>query len=41
VMPNGITPMGGIFVQWFVYLLVVIGLSAHVASLLPAGTPPR
>lgn len=39
VMPNGITPMGGIFVQWFVYLLVVIGLSAHVASLLPAGMP--
>ncbi len=40
VMPNGIAPMGGIFVQWFVYLLVVTGLAAHVVSRgVPAGAP--
>jgi hypothetical protein len=32
VMPNGIRPMGPIFVQWFLYLLVVSTLAAHVAS---------
>jgi hypothetical protein len=32
VMPNGIRSMGPIFVQWFVYLLVVSTLAAHLAS---------
>jgi hypothetical protein len=32
VMPNGIRPMGPIFVQWFLYLLVVSALAAHVVS---------
>jgi hypothetical protein len=38
VMPNGIRPMGPIFVQWFLYLLVVSALAAHVAS---RGLPPQ
>ena len=34
VMPNGMTPMGGLLAKWFVYLLVVSfiagGLASHV-----------
>lgn len=34
VLPNGMTPMGGLLVKWFVYLLVVAlfagGLAAHL-----------
>ena len=38
VMPNGVRPMGAIFVKWFVYLVVVSTLVAIVASTsLPAG----
>jgi len=32
VMPNGMTPMGGMFVQWIVYILVVTAIAAHLAS---------
>lgn len=40
VMPNGIMPMGAIFVKWFVYLILVSTLVAIVASTsLPAGAP--
>ena len=40
VMPNGVMPMGAIFVKWFVYLIVVSTLVAIVASTsLHAGTP--
>ncbi|CAN5778561.1 hypothetical protein BH11GEM1_BH11GEM1_22550 [soil metagenome] len=40
VMPNGIMPMGAIFVRWFIYLLVVSTLVAIVAATsLPAGSP--
>ena len=39
VMRNGMTPMGGIFVQWFLYLLVISALAAHVAQALPATAP--
>ena len=38
VMPNGITPMGKTFVQWFIYLLVVSFVAAAVvAVVVPAG----
>jgi hypothetical protein len=34
VLPNGMTPMGGLLVKWFIYLLVVSfiagGIAAHV-----------
>jgi hypothetical protein len=40
VLPNGYRPMGPIFVQWFVYLLFVSALAAHVAARgLPANAP--
>lgn len=40
VMPNGVMPMGAIFVKWFVYLIVVSTLVAIVASTsLHAGAP--
>ncbi len=39
VMPNGVMPMGGIFVNWFIYLLVVSTITAIVAATsLHAGT---
>ena len=42
VMPNGITPMAGIFVRWFVYLVVVSSIAALVASAgLSARADPR
>lgn len=41
VMPNGVTPMGGLLAQWFVYVLVVTAFAAHVASRgVPPGAPP-
>lgn len=40
VFPNGIAPMGGTFVKWFVYLLVVSAVAAYVAATaLPPATP--
>ena len=40
VMPNGVMPMGAIFVKWFVYLIVVSTITAIVASTsLSAGAP--
>lgn len=42
VMPTGPVRMGGTFVWWFIYLLVVTSLAAHLASVgLPAGAPSR
>lgn len=39
VFPNGITPMGGTMVKWFVYLVVVSTLCAAVAAVaLPPGS---
>jgi hypothetical protein len=32
VFPKGGAPMGGTFVKWILYLFVVIGIAAHVAS---------
>jgi hypothetical protein len=38
VMPNGVTGMGGMFVQWFLYLIVVSLFGGYVASrALPPG----
>lgn len=38
VMPNGIAPMGPIFVQWMIYLLIIAGIAACLtASVLPPG----
>ena len=38
VFPNGMAPMGGTFVKWFVYLIVVSTLAALVAgTALPQG----
>ena len=36
VMPNSVAPMGPIFVQWFVYLLLVSAIVGHVVA---AGIP--
>ena len=42
VMPNGITPMGPIFVRWFIYLILVSTLVAIVAATsLPAGSSAK
>lgn len=42
VMPNGVMPMGAIFVKWFAYLIVVSTITAIVASTsLPAGAPSK
>jgi hypothetical protein len=42
VFPNGISPMGGTFVKWFVYLLVVSALAAALAGpALSPGAPSR
>jgi hypothetical protein len=32
VMPNGMTPMGGLLAKWFVYLVVVAIFAAAIAS---------
>lgn len=32
VMPNGMQPMGPIFVRWFIYLLVIAAATACIAS---------
>jgi hypothetical protein len=40
VFPNGIMPMGAIFVKWFVYLVVVTAIAACVAATaLPPSAP--
>jgi hypothetical protein len=40
VMPNGTRGMASNLIGWFVYLVVVIALAAHVASRLPAEASP-
>ena len=38
VMPNGMTAMGPLLLQWFIYVLVISALAGYVACLaLPAG----
>ncbi|NUO37490.1 MAG: hypothetical protein HOQ31_02695 [Gemmatimonadaceae bacterium] len=38
VFPNGVMPMGGTMVKWFVYLLVVSAIAGHAAAgALPPG----
>lgn len=38
VLPNGVTPMGGLLVKWFVYLVVVALFAGYIASrALPPG----
>ena len=32
VMPNGMTPMGGLLVNWFIYLVVVSFVTAYVTG---------
>jgi hypothetical protein len=40
VFPNGPAPMGGTFVRWFLYLIVVGAVAAYVAgTALPPGAP--
>ena len=42
VMPNGITPMGPIFVKWFIYLLLVsFAVACIAASVYAPGTGTR
>jgi hypothetical protein len=40
VFPNGIMPMGGTMVKWFVYLIIVSAIAAYVAATaLPPAAP--
>ena len=40
VFPNGVMPMRGTFVKWFVYLVVVSAIAAYVSALaLPPSAP--
>ena len=42
VMPNGMTPMGGMLAKWFVYLLVVAVIAAAITvPVLPRGADSR